>query len=48
MRPLRRRMCVTLLAEMWSETDTSGDAPFYLSTDQSFDYVLTDLHFRTG
>lgn len=39
---------VTLLAEMWSETDTSGDAPFYLSTDQSFDYVLTDLHFRTG
>lgn len=39
---------VTLVAAMWSETDTSGNAPFYLVTDQSFDYVLTDLHFRSG
>ncbi len=37
---------VTILAEMWSETNTSGDAPFYLATDQSFDYVLTNLHFQ--
>jgi hypothetical protein len=37
---------VTIVATMWSETDTSGDAPFYLATDQSFDYVLTNLHFR--
>lgn len=36
----------TLVAEMWCETDTSGDAPFYLVTDQSFDYVLTNLHFQ--
>jgi hypothetical protein len=37
---------MTIVAAMWSETDTSGDAPFYLATDQSFDYVLTNLHFR--
>jgi hypothetical protein len=37
---------VTILAEMWSETNTGGDAPFYLATDQSFDYVLTNLHFQ--
>jgi hypothetical protein len=36
----------TLVAEMWCETNTSGDAPFYIATDQSFDYVLTNLHFR--
>jgi hypothetical protein len=36
----------TLVAEMWCETDTSGDAPFYIATDQSFDYVLTNLHFK--
>jgi hypothetical protein len=36
----------TLVAEMWCETDTSGDAPFYIATDQSFDYVLTNLHFQ--
>ncbi len=36
----------TLVAEMWCETNTSGDAPFYLATDQSFDYVLTNLHFQ--
>ncbi|HVC04454.1 MAG TPA: zinc ribbon domain-containing protein [Candidatus Acidoferrales bacterium] len=36
----------TLLAEMWCETDTGGDAPFYIATDQSFDYVLTNLHFQ--
>jgi hypothetical protein len=36
----------TLVAEMWCETDTSGDAPFYLAADQSFDYVLTNMHFQ--
>lgn len=36
----------TLVAEMWCETDTGGDAPFYIATDQSFDYVLTNLHFQ--
>ena len=36
----------TLVAEMWCETNTSGDAPFYIATDQSFDYVLTNLHFK--
>lgn len=39
---------VTILAEMWSETNNSGDAPFYLATDQQFDDVLTNLHFRGG
>jgi hypothetical protein len=37
---------MTLVAEMWCETDNSGDAPFYIETDQSFDYVLTNLHFQ--
>jgi acyl-CoA synthetase (AMP-forming)/AMP-acid ligase II len=37
---------MTLVAEMWCETDTSGDAPFYVAADQSFDYVLTNLHFQ--
>ena len=36
----------TLVAEMWCETHTSGDAPFYIATDQSFDYVLTILPFQ--
>jgi zinc ribbon protein len=36
----------TLVAEMWSQTNNSGDAPFYVATDQSFDYVLTNLHFQ--
>jgi hypothetical protein len=36
----------TIVAEMWSESNTGGDAPFYLATDQSFDYVLTNLHFQ--
>jgi hypothetical protein len=38
----------TIVAEMWSETNTGGDAPFYVATDQSFDYVLTNLHFQGG
>lgn len=37
---------VSILAEMWSETNTGGDAPFYLATDQQFDDVLTNLHFQ--
>jgi hypothetical protein len=37
---------VTIVAAMWSDTDASGDAPFYLAIDQSFDYVLTNLHFQ--
>ena len=36
----------TLVAEMWCESDNGGDAPFYLEADQSFDYVLTNLHFQ--
>ena len=39
---------VTIVAAMWSASDTSGDAPFYLAADQSFDYVLTNLHFQAG
>jgi hypothetical protein len=39
---------VTIVAEMWSVTNTSGDAPFYIATDQPFDDVLTNLHFTTG
>ncbi len=39
---------VTIVAEMWSVTNTSGDAPFYVATDQPFDDVLTNLHFSTG
>jgi hypothetical protein len=37
---------VTIVAAMWSESNTSGDAPFYIANDQSFDYVITNLHFQ--
>ncbi len=39
---------VTIVAEMWSVTNSAGDAPFYVATDQQFDDVLTNLHFTTG
>jgi hypothetical protein len=37
---------VTIVAAMWSFLDKSGDAPFYISNDQSFDNVITNVHFQ--